>query len=270
MPLTPPFHAAEELERCGEAGTPGFRELVQKVGEAIEVEYPPIRCVGCKKTFRDPTWRCRPCAVQKERVLGEYRTTIDPVRYILALDARAKVKFDAEKFISVKLRGHGLIALRTLREVIADVDPGAATEVQQVLGRRGGQKQRWSFKVTQSEGLHTLFSPAFRGVGEGGFVALSAAGAFAFHPPAVLSVHQTKDYGSIPVLTLTVSTCCLTKAGNFRFTRPYMREDLKPWRAQVMRSIRDAIGLVLQGTPDATMRASLTTPAMRSTLRALG
>ena len=28
--LTHPFHAAEELERCGEAGTPGFRELVQK------------------------------------------------------------------------------------------------------------------------------------------------------------------------------------------------------------------------------------------------
>ena len=39
-------------------------------------------------------------------------------------------------------------------------------QVQQVAGKRGGKKQKWVFKVTQAEGLHTLFSPAFRGAAE--------------------------------------------------------------------------------------------------------
>ena len=83
-------------------------------------------------------------------------------------------------------------------------------------------------------------------------------------------MQQTSDYGSIPVLKLTVSSCCLTKAGIFRFTQPYMKAaDLREWRAQVMRSVRDGIGLVLQGTPDPQARAALLTPEMRATLRAL-
>ena len=117
---------AEELERSGEEGTPGFRQALEEVGEAIEKEYPKIQCIGCKKTYQDPVWRCQPCAVKKMKVLGEYKTTIDPVRMMLAMDARAKVKFDAEKFLTVKLRGHGLGALKTLHEVVADVDPSAA------------------------------------------------------------------------------------------------------------------------------------------------
>ena len=260
---------AEDLERSGEAGTEGFRQHLQNVGASIEKEYPSVRCVGCMKSYQDPVWRCQPCVVKKMKVLGEYKVSIDPVRMILAMDAKKKVKFDAEKFVTVKLRGHGVAALRTLRELLADVDPSAVTEVLQVLGKRGGVKQKWSFRVTQAEGLHTLFAPAFRGVKESGFVSVSPAGAFAFHPPAVLSVEQTKDYGSIPVLKMTVSSCCITSAGNFRFTRPYMKEDLRAWRTQVMRSVRDGIGLVLQGTPDAKARASLLTPAMRTTLRAL-
>ena len=36
-----------------------------------------------------------------------------------------------------------------------------------------------------------------------------------------------------------------------------------------MRSVRDGIGLVLQGTPDPQARAALLTPEMRATLRAL-
>ena len=260
---------AEELERSGEAGTSGFRDTLAAGGRAIEHEYPKIRCVGCKKTFQDPVWRCQPCVLKKMKVLGEYKTSIDPVRMMLALDARAKVKFDAEKFITVKLRGHGLLALKTLQEVIADVDPAAVTPVEMVTGKRGGRKQLWRFKVTQAEGLHTLFSPAFRGATENGFVAVSPAGAFAFHPPAVLTVQQTSDYGSIPVLKLTVSSCCLTSAGVFRFTRPYMKAELRAWRAQVMSSVRDGIGLVLQGTTDANKRASMLTPQMRATLRAL-
>ena len=260
---------AEALEQSGQEGTSGFRDTLRRVGEAIDKEYPKIRCVGCQKTYQEPTWRCQPCAQKKMKVLGEYRTTIDCVRMMLAQDARAKVKFDAEKFVTVKLRGHGLIALKTLHAVLADVDPGAVTPVQQVVGMRGGVKQQWSFKVTQAEGLHTLFSPAFRGVAENGFVSVSQAGALAFHPPAVLTVQQTKEYGSIPVLKLTVSSCCLTKAGIFRFTQPYMKADLREWRAQVMRSVRDGIGLVLQGTPDPQARAALLTPEMRATLRAL-
>ena len=256
------------MERSGQEGTPGFRDKLQKLGEVIEKEYPPIRCVGCKKTFTEPVWRCSPCTLKKERVLGQYRVTIDPVRHMLAQDARARVKFDAEKFVTVKLRGHGLAALKALREIVADVDQGAVTDLQQVLGRRGGQKQKWAFKVTQAEGLHTLFAPAFRGATENGFVAVGPAGAWAFHPPAVLSVEQSKDYGSIPLLKLTVRSCCLTAAGTFRFTTPYMKADLQQWRLQVMRSVRDAIGLVLKGTAEAE-RASLLSPAMRATLRRL-
>ena len=256
------------MERSGAAGTPGFREQLQSLGKSIEKEYPPIRCIGCKKTFREPLWRCSPCTQKKERVLGEYRTNIDSVRFMLAQDARARVKFDAENFVNVRLRGHGLTALRALYEIVADVDPGAVTELQQVLGRRGGQKQKWSFKVTQAEGLHTLFGPAFRGVQENGFVSVGPAGAWGFHPPAVLSVQQTKDYGSIPTLSLTVSSCCLTKAGMFRFTRPYMKAELEVWRVQVMKSMRDAIGLVLKMTPEGE-RASLLSPQMRATLRKL-
>ena len=268
--LTRPISGcAEELETSNEPGSASFRRLSDNVGVAIEKEYPKIRCVGCKKTFHDPIRRCQPCTLKKIKVLGEYRASIDPVRMILAQDARAKVKFDAEKFVTVKLRGHGLAALRTLHELIADVDPAALTQVQQVAGKRGGKKQKWVFKVTQAEGLHTLFSPAFRGAAENGFLALSLAGAFAFHPPAVLSVEQSKEYGSIPTLKLTVSSCCLTAAGTFRFTKPYMTEKLQPWRRQVMMSVRDGIGLVLQGTTDATARANLLTPQMRATLRAL-
>ena len=213
-------------------------------------------------------WRCQSCTQKKSKVLGEYRTTIDAVRMILAQDTRAKVKFDAEKFVTVKLRGHGLPALRTLHELLADVDPAAVAPVQQVAGKRGGQKQKWIFKITQVEGLHTLFSPAFRGATENGFVAVSPAGAFAFHPPAVLSVEQTKHYASIPTLKLTVSSCCLTSAGKFRFTKPYLKPSLQAWRTQVMSSIRDGIGLVLQGTQEKD-RAKLLTPAMRATLRTL-
>ena len=243
--------------------------MLQHVGSAIEAEYPKIRCVACKKTFQEPVWRCQPCALKKRKVLGEYRVTIDPVRMMLAQDARAKVKFDAEKFVTVKLRGHGLPALRTLHELLADVDPGAVTPVTQVAGKRGGKKQKWSFKITQAEGLHTLFSPAFRGATENGFLSVSSAGAFAFHPPAVLSIEQSKDYGAVPTMKLMLSSCCLTAAGTFRFTKPYMIASLQPWRAQVMRSVRDGIGLVLQGTPEAADRAKLLTPQMRATLRAL-
>ena len=269
MHLTPHSLPAEELERSGEEGTSGFHAALEEVGEAIEKEYPKIQCIGCKKTYQDPVWRCQPCAVKKMKVLGEYKTTIDPVRMMLAMDARAKVKFDAEKFLTVKLRGHGLGALKTLREVVADVDPDAATAVEQVVGKRGGKKQVWRFKVTQAEGLHTLFSAAFRGATENGFVAVSPAGVLAFHPPAVLTVQQTRDYGSIPVLKLTVSSYCLTRAGVFRFTKPHMKADLRAWRVQVMRSVRDAVGLVLQGTTDAQARANLLSPAMRATLRNL-
>ena len=147
----------------------------------------------------------------------------------------------------------------------ADVDPEAVTPLEMVAGKRGGVKQKWTFKVTQSEGLHTLFGPAFRGEAESGFVSLSPAGAMAFHPLAVLSVTQTKDYGAIPVLKLTVSSCCLTSAGRFRFTNPYMKAELQPWRAEVMRAVRDGIGLVLQGTKE-ERRSSLLTPAMRQML----
>ena len=258
----------EELESSGEAGTSGFRSLLENARKANEKEYPPVRCVGCKRTYQDPVWRCKPCKLKKEKVVGEYRVSIDPVRYMLAQDARKKVKFDAEKFITVKLRGHGLAALKTLFEIIAEVDPEAVSPLVQVAGKRGGRKQKWSFKVVQAEGLHTLFSPAFRGVAESGFLALSLVGAFAFHPPAVLSVEQTNEYGCIPTLSLTVSSCCLTAAGKFRFTAPYMKADLLPWRRQVMFSVRDMIGLVLQGTPEGK-RAELLTPAMRQTLRAL-
>ena len=63
--------------------------------------------------------------------------------------------------------------MKTLHEVVADVDPDAVTAVEQVVGKRGGKKQVWRFKVTQAEGLHTLFSAAFRGATENGFVAVS-------------------------------------------------------------------------------------------------
>ena len=269
FPNTPPLLVAEELESSGAPGTSGFRELLENVGASIAKEYPPIRCVACEHTFQDPVWRCEKCTVKKMKVLGEYRVTVDSVRMMLAQDARGKVKFDAEKFITVKLRGHGLPALTALREILADVDPGAVTPLLQTAGKRGGRKLKWSFKVTQAEALHTLFSPAFRGAADGGFLSVSPAGVLAFHPPAVLAVEQSRDYGAVPVLKLTVSSCCLTKAGKFRFTQPYMKADLAPWRTQVMRSVRDGVGLVLQGTTDAKTRASLLSPEMRATLRAL-
>jgi hypothetical protein len=225
--------------------------------------------VGCKKSFREPLWRCNPCQVKKSRVLGEYKTKIDPVRFLLAQEARKKVKFDATQFITVKLLGHGLEALRCLHEVISDADPGAVEALQQVQGKRGGQQVKWSFKVTAAEGLHTLFGPAFRGVTESGFVAISQAGVLAFHPPVVVAMQVSRAYGSIPTLSLTASSCCLTRAGVFRFTKPYMKADLRAWRVQVMSGVRDAIGLVLQGTVDASARAALLTPEMRATLRAL-
>ena len=43
---------AEELERSGEAGTPGFRDTLADVGRTIEHEYPTIRCVRCNKTYQ--------------------------------------------------------------------------------------------------------------------------------------------------------------------------------------------------------------------------
>ena len=267
---TPPFLVAEELESSGAPGTSGFRELLDQVGKSIEKEYPTIRCCACKNDFQDPVWRCQPCTMKKMKVLGEYKVTVDAVRMMLAQDARAKVRFDAEKFVTVKLRGHGLPALKALREVLADADPEAVTELQQTAGKRGGKKMKWIFKVTQAEGLHTLFSPAFRGATDGGFLSVGPAGVFAFHPPVVLSVEQGREYGAIPVMKLTVSSCCMTQAGTFRFTAPYMKVDLKQWRTQVMRSVRDGVGLVLQGTTDRQARASLLSPAMRATLRALG
>ena len=179
------------------------------------------------------------------------------------------MKFDATQFIVVKLRGHGLEALRVLHAVLADADPGAVEPVTQVLGRRGGQQVKWSFKVTKAEGLHTLFSPAFRGISENGFLSVSKAGVFAFHPPVVVAMQVNRAYGSIPTLSLTVSSCCLTQAGVFRFTKPYMKPALRAWRQQVMSAVRDGVGLVLQGTVDATARAALLTPQMRTTLRAI-
>ena len=109
------------MEQRNAPGTAGFRQLLENVGTSIEKKYPTVKCVGCEKSFHDPVWRCQPCALKKTKVLGEYRVSIDPVRMMLAQDARKKVRFDAEKVITVKLRGHGLGALRTLHELIADV-----------------------------------------------------------------------------------------------------------------------------------------------------
>ena len=186
---------------------------------------------------------------------------------MLAAEARKKAKFDATQFISVKLLGRGINALRALHEVLSDVDPQALTPIRQTRGKRGGKKMQYNFKVEQAEALHTLFSPAFKGVSESGFVALSRAGAMAFHPPAVLSVDWDNVYSSVPTLTLKVSSCCLTAAGVWRFTKTYTKPNLAPWRRGVKRSVKDAIGLILMGTPDAKERAALTTPEMRAALR---
>ena len=186
---------------------------------------------------------------------------------MIAKEVRKKAKFDATQFVSVKLLGRGINALRALHEVLSDVDPRALTSIRQTRGKRGGSKVQYTFKVEQAEALHTLFSPAFMGVAESGFVALSPAGAMALHPPVVMAVDWENVYGSVPTLSLKVSSCCLTAAGVWRFTKTYSKPSLSAWRKGVKTSIKDAIGLILTGVTDVKERAALTTPQMRAALR---
>ena len=260
---------AESWERSEEGPTPAFATLMTTMDRNIAEESPEVKCVRCKKRYKDPVWICAPCQVKKSKVLGQYTESVMPVRALLAKEARKKVKFDATQFITVKLLGRGINALRALHEVISDVDPLALSQIRQSKGKKGGQKVQYSFKIEQAEALHTMFSPAFLGVKESGFVALAPAGAMAFHPPAVLSVDWEKTHGSIPTMSLKVSSCCLTAAGKWRFTKTYAKPSLEAWRKGVQRSVKDAIGLILQGTTDAKERAALLTPQMRAALRQL-
>ena len=82
---------------------------------------------------------------------------------------------DATQFITVKLLGRGLPALRALHEVLSNVDPEALTQIRQTKGRKGGKQVQYTFKIEQAEALHTMFSPAFFDVTESRFAALGPA-----------------------------------------------------------------------------------------------
>ena len=75
---TPPSVAAVSLERSGEEGTPGFRDRLKTLGKALEKEYPSIQCIGCKKTFKEPLWRCSPCLLKKEKVVSPSHSPAEP------------------------------------------------------------------------------------------------------------------------------------------------------------------------------------------------